>query len=55
VACVREQIENGRIYLHEFVFGDPAEPDRFEEPLHRFQNMIGWWASTACLPATTTR
>jgi len=40
VACVREQIENGRIYLHEFVFGDPAEPYRFEEPLHRFQNMI---------------
>jgi len=40
VACVREQIENGRIYLHELVFGDPAEPYRFEEPLHRFQNMI---------------
>jgi len=40
VACAREQIENGRIYLHELVFGDPAEPYRFEEPLHRFQNMI---------------
>ncbi|MFJ9713236.1 TetR/AcrR family transcriptional regulator [Streptomyces sp. NPDC101234] len=28
VACVREQIENGRTYLHELVFGDPAEPYR---------------------------
>src|SRR5579859_1370489 len=28
VACVREQIENGRTYLHEIVFGDPAEPYR---------------------------
>ena len=28
VACVREQIENGRAYLHELVFGDPAEPYR---------------------------
>jgi len=28
VACVREQIENGRMYLHELVFGDPAEPYR---------------------------
>ena len=28
VACVREQIENGRTYLHELLFGDPAEPYR---------------------------
>jgi AcrR family transcriptional regulator len=28
VACVREHIENGRTYLHELVFGDPAEPYR---------------------------
>jgi hypothetical protein len=28
VECVREQIENGRTYLHELVFGDPAEPYR---------------------------
>lgn len=30
VACVREQPENGRTYLHELVFGDPAEPYRRE-------------------------
>ena len=30
VVCVREQIENGRAYLHELVFGDPAEPYRRE-------------------------
>lgn len=28
VACVREHVENGRTYLHELVFGDPAEPYR---------------------------
>ena len=28
VACIREQIENGRTYLHELVFGDPVEPYR---------------------------
>ena len=28
VACLREQVENGRTYLHELVFGDPAEPYR---------------------------
>lgn len=28
VACVREQVENGRTYLHELVFGDPSEPYR---------------------------
>lgn len=28
VACIREQPENGRTYLHELVFGDPAEPHR---------------------------
>lgn len=28
VVCVREQIENGRAYLHELVFGDPNEPYR---------------------------
>ncbi|MFC4507701.1 MULTISPECIES: TetR/AcrR family transcriptional regulator [Streptomyces] len=28
VACVREQTENGRTYLHELVFGDPTEPYR---------------------------
>ena len=28
VACLREHIENGRTYLHELVFGDPAEPYR---------------------------
>ncbi|WP_405523430.1 TetR/AcrR family transcriptional regulator [Streptomyces canus] len=26
--CLREHIENGRTYLHELVFGDPAEPYR---------------------------
>ena len=30
VACVREHIENGRMYLHELVFGDPVEPNRRE-------------------------
>jgi AcrR family transcriptional regulator len=30
VACIREQLENGRTYLHELVFGDPAEPYRRE-------------------------
>jgi AcrR family transcriptional regulator len=30
VACVREQVENGRTYLHELVFGDPTEPYRRE-------------------------
>ncbi|MFF1306877.1 TetR/AcrR family transcriptional regulator [Streptomyces sp. NPDC058307] len=28
VACIREHAENGRTYLHELVFGDPAEPYR---------------------------
>ncbi|MCX4706725.1 TetR/AcrR family transcriptional regulator [Streptomyces sp. NBC_01352] len=28
VACIRGQVENGRTYLHELVFGDPAEPYR---------------------------
>lgn len=28
VACIREQPENGRTYLHELVFGDPAERHR---------------------------
>ncbi len=28
VRCVREHPENGRTYLHELVFGDPAEPHR---------------------------
>lgn len=28
VECLREHIENGRTYLHELVFGDPAEPNR---------------------------
>lgn len=28
VACLREQIANGRTYLHELLFGDPAEPYR---------------------------
>lgn len=28
VHCVREHPENGRTYLHELVFGDPAEPNR---------------------------
>ncbi|MDX2543649.1 TetR/AcrR family transcriptional regulator [Streptomyces sp. WI04-05B] len=28
VECMREHIENGRTYLHELVFGDPAEPYR---------------------------
>jgi AcrR family transcriptional regulator len=28
VACLREHTENGRTYLHELVFGDPAEPYR---------------------------
>lgn len=30
VACLREQPENGRTYLHELVFGDPAQPHRSE-------------------------
>jgi AcrR family transcriptional regulator len=30
VACVREHLENGRMYLHELVFGDPVEPNRRE-------------------------
>lgn len=30
VACIREHPENGRTYLHELVFGDPAEPHRRE-------------------------
>lgn len=30
VICLREHAENGRIYLHELVFGDPAEPYRRE-------------------------
>ncbi len=30
VTCIREQPENGRTYLHELVFGDPAEPNRRE-------------------------
>lgn len=30
VVCAREQIDNGRFYLHELVFGDPAEPNRRE-------------------------
>ena len=30
VICVREHVENGRTYLHELVFGDPAEPYRRE-------------------------
>lgn len=28
VVCLREQVENGRTYLHELVFGNPAEPYR---------------------------
>ncbi len=28
VECLREHTENGRTYLHELVFGDPAEPYR---------------------------
>lgn len=28
IGCVREQPENGRIYLHELLFGDPAEEHR---------------------------
>ncbi len=28
IHCVREQPENGRQYLHELTFGDPAEPHR---------------------------
>ncbi len=30
VHCIREQVENGRTYLHELVFGDPTEPHRRE-------------------------
>ncbi|NUP21669.1 MAG: TetR/AcrR family transcriptional regulator [Streptomyces sp.] len=30
VKCAREHMENGRTYLHELVFGDPAEPYRNE-------------------------
>lgn len=30
VACNRKQIENGRTYLRELVFGDPAEPHHRE-------------------------
>jgi AcrR family transcriptional regulator len=28
VTCVRDRVENGRTYLRELVFGDPAEPYR---------------------------
>lgn len=28
VACIGEQPENGRTYMHELVFGDPSEPHR---------------------------
>lgn len=28
VACIREHPENGRLYLHELVFGDATEPHR---------------------------
>jgi len=30
VTCLREHVENGRTYLHELVFGDPAETYRHE-------------------------
>lgn len=30
IGCVREHPSNGRIYLHELVFGDPAEEHRAE-------------------------
>jgi len=30
VTCICEHVENGRTYLHELVFGDPAEPYRRE-------------------------
>jgi AcrR family transcriptional regulator len=30
VACNRVQVENGRTYLRELVFGDPAEPNHAE-------------------------
>jgi TetR/AcrR family transcriptional regulator len=30
VACNRKQIDNGRTYLREMVFGDPAEPHHHE-------------------------
>jgi len=30
VACLREHVENGRVYLHELVFGNPTEPYRRE-------------------------
>ena len=30
VTCLREHVENGRTYLHELVFGDPAETYRRE-------------------------
>jgi len=30
VTCLREHVENGRTYLHELIFGDPAEPYRRE-------------------------
>lgn len=30
VICIREHPENGRTYLQELVFGDPAEPNRRE-------------------------
>jgi len=28
VLCIREHVENGRMYLHELVMGDPTEPYR---------------------------
>jgi len=30
VTCIRDQLENGRTYLHELIFGDPSEPHRRE-------------------------
>lgn len=34
LTCIREHPENGRTYMHELVFGDPAEPHRAEGLAH---------------------
>lgn len=40
VSCLREHPVNGRAYLHELVFGDPAEPHRAEglQLAHRLED-----------------
>lgn len=48
VACIREHRENGRTYLHELAFGDPAEP-------HRAQGLTLAWRLEAGLAELLAR